>query len=536
MTTEPLTDAELRTTAEAWLVAEPDADMREELGALLHGSVDELRERFTGRLQFGTAGLRAAVGVGPQRMNRLVVQQAAAGLVDYLLANVPDVAERGVIIGFDMRRKSDAFALDTARVCAARGVKALLFDQIVPTPVLAWNITELGAAAGVMVTASHNPPADNGYKVYLGTGAQIVPPADSDISACIDEVDATAVELSAADDLLISYLGAAEIDAYLASVPAARLLPDLPGVASAYTAMHGVGGAPLLAAFERAGLPAPSVVAVQQQPDGTFPTVSFPNPEEPGAMDLLMVQAASSGALIALANDPDADRMAAAIPTPEGGWRRLGGDEIGWLLADHILGHTTGDDRLVITTLVSSSLLGRMAAAHGVTCLETFTGFKWIGHTALQHPELHFVFGYEQALGYLVCGQPLDKDGITAAVLMAEVAALAAAEGVTLQDRLDAITARFGRHVMAEKSLRMAPADGAAAVARMRAEPPTEIGGIAVTAVEWFEEAGLLRLQLGDNLRVQVRPSGTEPKVKLYGEGIDCEPAEYLEALAALLV
>jgi len=535
MNAEPLTDAELRTIAEAWLAAEPDVDMREELGALLHGSVDVLRERFTGRLQFGTAGLRAAVGVGPQRMNRLVVQQAAAGLVDYLLANVPDVAERGVIIGFDMRRKSDAFALDTARVCAARGVKALLFDQIVPTPVLAWNITEVGAAAGVMVTASHNPPADNGYKVYLGTGAQIVPPADSDISACIDEVDATAVDLSPADDSRIEYLGAAEIEAYLASVPAARLLPDLPGVASAYTAMHGVGGAPLLAAFARAGLPAPSVVAVQQQPDGTFPTVSFPNPEEPGAMDLLMTQAAESGALIALANDPDADRMAAAIPTPEGGWRRLGGDEIGWLLADHILGHTSGDGRLVITTLVSSSLLGRMAAAHGVTCLETFTGFKWIGHTVLQHPELRFVFGYEQALGYLVCGQPLDKDGITAAVLMAEVAALAAADGVTLQDRLDAISATYGQHVMAEKSLRMAPADGAAAVARMRAQPPAEVGGQPVTSIAWFEEAGLLRLQLGDKLRVQVRPSGTEPKVKLYGEGIDCEPAQYLEALATLL-
>jgi len=177
-----------------------------------------------------------------------------------------------------------------------------------------------------------------------------------------------------------------------------------------------------------------------------------------------------------------------------------------------------------------------MAAAHGVTCLETFTGFKWIGHTVLQRPELHFVFGYEQALGYLVCGQPLDKDGITAAVLMAEVAALAAAEGVTLQDRLDAITATYGRHVMAEKSLRMAPADGAAAVARLRAAPPTDVGGHAVTAVEWFEEAGLLRLSLGDSLRLQVRPSGTEPKVKLYGEGIDCEPAEFMEALAALLV
>ncbi len=532
--------AALRATAEAWLAAEPDADMREELGALLHGSQDALRERFTGRLQFGTAGLRAAIGVGPQRMNRLVVRQAAAGLVDYLLANVPNVAECGVIIGYDMRRKSDAFALDTARVCAARGVKALLFDQVVPTPVLAWNITEVGAAAGVMVTASHNPPADNGYKVYLSTGAQIVPPADSDISACIDEVDATTVELAPEDDPLIEPLGSDRIEAYLASVPAVRLCPDLPGVPSAYTALHGVGGAPLLAAFERAGLPAPAVVAVQQQPDGTFPTVPFPNPEEPGAMDLLMACAAESGAQIALANDPDADRMAAAIPTPAtstapSGWRRLGGDEIGWLLADHILRHTNGEGRVVITTLVSSSLLGRMAAAHGVTCLETFTGFKWIGHTVLEHPELRFVFGYEQALGYLVCGQPLDKDGITAAVLMAEVAALAAAEGVTLQERLDVIAATYGRHVMAEKSIRMAPVAAAAAVARLRAEPPTDVGGREVTSVQWFGEAGLLRLQLGAALRLQVRPSGTEPKVKLYGEGIDCEPAEFMEALAGLL-
>jgi len=526
---------DVRVLAEAWLAAEPDGDMREELGALLHGSEQELIERFTGRLQFGTAGLRAAVGAGPQRMNRLVVQQAAAGLVDYLLDTVPGVAEAGVIIGYDARRKSDVFALDTARVCAARGVRALLFSHIVPTPVLAWNITAVGAAAGVMVTASHNPPADNGYKVYLGTGSQIVPPADIDIAACIDRVDPTAVELAPEDSPLIVRLGDAEVQAYLASVPAVRLRPDVPGMPVAYTAMHGVGGATLLAAFERAGLPAPFVVDEQQQPDGTFPTVSFPNPEEPGAMDLLLARAAECGALLALANDPDADRLGAAIPTPDGGWRRLGGDEIGWLLADHILRHTSGSDRLVVTTLVSSSLLGSMAKAHGVTCLETFTGFKWIGHTVLEHPELQFVFGYEQALGYLVCGQPLDKDGISAAVLMAEVAALAAAEGVTLQQRLDALAATYGRHVMAEKSVRMPPAEGAAAVAALRANPPATVGDRAVQSVQWFEEAGLLRLEMGDDLRLQVRPSGTEPKVKLYGEGVGCEPAHYLESLAGLL-
>ena len=448
---------------------------------------------------------------------------------------MPDAATRGVIIGYDARRKSDVFALDTARVCAAKGVKAMLFDHTVPTPVLAWNITEVDAAAGVMVTASHNPPADNGYKVYLGTGAQIVPPADTDIAASIDLVDACAVALSPVDHPLIHHLGQQQVQAYLAAVPGVRLRPDAKGVQVAYTALHGVGGATLLAAFERAGLPAPAFVVEQQTPDGTFPTVSFPNPEEPGAMDLLMARAAASGALVALANDPDADRLGAAVPTPEGGWRRLGGDEIGWLLGDHILANTSGDDRLVVTTLVSSSLLARMAAEHGVTCLETFTGFKWIGHTVLEHPEMQFVFGYEQALGYLVCGQPLDKDGITAAVLMAEVAAVAAAEGLTLQQRLDAIVARYGRHVMAEKSIRMAPTDAAAAVARMRAEPPTEVGGRAVTSSQWFEEAGLLRLQLGDAIRLQVRPSGTEPKVKLYGEGIEVDPSALLDQLAALL-
>ncbi len=525
-----------RSMAERWLAAEPDDDMRAELAALLDGPADELVHRFTGRLQFGTAGLRAAVGAGPQRMNRLVVRQAAAGLADYLVATVPDAASLGVIIGYDARRKSDLFAIDTARVFAARGIKAMVFSHVVPTPVLAWNITEVGAAAGVMVTASHNPPADNGYKVYLGTGAQIVPPADADIAAAIDLVDPCTVELADREHSLIEVLGRDRTDAYLAFVPSVRLCPGVVGVPVAYTAMHGVGGATLLEAFHAAGLPAPAVVAEQQEPDGRFPTVSFPNPEEPGAMDLVLARAAAVGAQVAIANDPDADRLGAAIPMPDGSWRRLGGDEIGWLLADHVLRHTEGPDRLVVTTLVSSSLLGAMASAHGATCLETFTGFKWIGHTVLATPGKRFVFGYEQALGYLVCGQPLDKDGITAAVLLAEVAAVAVAEGITLHDRLRLIVARYGEHTMAEQSLRMPPADGAAAVARLRSAPPAEVGGQAVTSVEWFDEAGLLRLQLGDVVRLQVRPSGTEPKVKFYGEGIGHDPAPLLAELVALVV
>ncbi len=509
--------------------------MRAEIDGLLAGPDEELRSRFVGRVQFGTAGLRAAVGAGPQRMNRLVVRQAAAGLADHLLRTDPDAARRGVVIGFDARRKSEAFAHDTAKVFAHRGIRAMLFDTMVPTPVLAWNITALDACAGVMVTASHNPPADNGYKVYLGTGSQIVPPSDTEIAACIDAVDACAVELAVDDDVLIELVGGERTDAYLDAVCQVPLLTDLKIVDVAYTALHGVGGATLLGAFRRLGWPAPHVVAAQQQPDAAFPTIGFPNPEEPGAMDLLVDEARRNGVALAIANDPDGDRLGAAIPTADGSWRKLGGDEIGWLLADHILRHTSGDDRLVVTTLVSSSLLGRLAARHGVHHLETFTGFKWIGRAALDHPEWRFVFGYEQALGYLVTGRPLDKDGITAAVMLTEVASDANAGGETLQDRLDALAAEFGRHVTMERSVRLSPAHGIAAVEALRAAAPSHVGGHAVTHSEWFEPAGLLRWQLGDDLRVQVRPSGTEPKVKFYAEGIDRDPTAELAAAVALL-
>ncbi|HSJ92361.1 MAG TPA: phospho-sugar mutase [Ilumatobacter sp.] len=530
-----MTSNDVRARAARWLAAEPDDDIRSELQALLEGDLDDLSERFADRLQFGTAGLRAAVGAGPLRMNRLVVRQAAAGLAQYLIDTDPRARERGVVVAYDARRKSDLFARDTARVMAAHGIPTRLFDQRVPTPVLAWSITEVDAAAGVVVTASHNPPADNGYKVYLGDGAQIVPPHDSAISACIDRVDPTDVPIGPEDDPLVTVVGDELVDAYIASVPSVRRRRDVPGVPVAYTAMHGVGGAVLLRAFEAAGLPSPAVVAEQFEPDGTFPTVSFPNPEEPGAMDLLMEVAKASGAHVAIANDPDADRLGAAIPQPDGSWRRLGGDEIGWLFADYLLACDTGTDRLVVTTLVSSSLLGKMAAHHGVTSAETFTGFKWIARAVLDRPELRFVMGYEQALGYLVAPRPLDKDGISAAVLFAEMAAVAAADGRTMQEWLDDIAARYGRHVLADASVRMDPSDAAAKVAALRADPPVEIGGRSVVATEEYPEADLLRFELEGGVRVQIRPSGTEPKVKLYGEAVDEDPAPYVAALAALL-
>jgi phosphomannomutase len=533
---------DLISTAQAWLAAEPDDDIREELASLLAaaqtGDIDDLAERFAGSLQFGTAGLRAAVAAGPMRMNRLVVRQAAAGLGRWLLdaeasGDIPDAAARGVVIANDARRKSDLFADDTARVLAAMGIRTMVHPGVQPTPVLAWSISGLGAAAGVVVTASHNPPADNGYKVYLETGSQIVSPIDTDIADRIAGFDPLTVELAPSDHPLIERLDEEWVQKYLDFVPSVRLRPDVAGVPVAYTAMHGVGGAVVLRAFEAAGLPAPFVVAAQQEPDGTFPTVAFPNPEEPGAMDLLLAEAQACGAKVALANDPDADRLGAAIPQADGSWRRLSGDEIGWLFADYILANTAGDDRLVVTTLVSSSLLARMAEAAGVHSAETFTGFKWIGKIATERTDLRLMLGYEQALGYLVAPRPLDKDGITASVLMAEIAAVADSEGHTLQDRLDAIAERFGRYVTAELSVKMPPADGAVWVASIEADPPTEVGGRAVVSVQTYPEANLVRLMLDGGVRLQIRPSGTEPKVKLYAEAVDLDPAELQSLLAA---
>ena len=534
---------DLIRTASAWLDAEPDDDIRDELSALIasarSGDAAELAARFDGRLQFGTAGLRAAVAAGSMRMNRLVVRQAAAGLGQWLLdaeasGEIPDAASRGVVIAHDARRKSDLFADDTCRVLAAMGIRSMLHPGVQPTPVLAWSITGMHAAAGVVVTASHNPPADNGYKVYLETGSQIVTPIDTDIAERIGRFDPLTVELAPADHPLIERLDDSWVDHYVDFVPSVRLRPDVAGVTVAYTAMHGVGGTVVVRAFEAAGLPAPHVVAAQQQPDGTFPTVSFPNPEEPGAMDLLLAEAQACDAKVALANDPDADRLGVAIPQPDGSWRRLSGDEIGWLFADYILANTSGDDRLVVTTLVSSSLLGRMAGAAGVHSEETFTGFKYIGKIATERPELRLMLGYEQALGYLVAPRPLDKDGITAAVLMAEIAAVAESEGQSLQDRLDSISERFGRYITSELSVKMPPADGAAWVASIEADPPTEVGGRAVVSVQTYPEANLVRLMLDGGVRLQIRPSGTEPKVKLYGEAVDLDPADLRSLLAAL--
>ena len=523
--------AELAT---AWLAAEPDDDIRVELQALIDGDPEVLATRFSGRLMFGTAGLRAEVGSGPLRMNRLVVRQTAAGLADWLLAHVDDASQRGVVIGYDARRKSDLFALDTAHVLAARGIRSMVFSSVVPTPVLAWSITELGAASGVMVTASHNPPADNGYKVYLDSGAQIVNPIDEEIATCIADIDPLSVELAEPDSALVTMLDDELRQRYLSAVGNVRHAADIEPIRVAYTPLHGVGGATLVEAFARCGLGNPEIVEEQFEPDGSFPTVPFPNPEELGAMDAVIALAQRAHCDLALAHDPDADRLGVAIPTASG-WRRLSGDEIGWLLADHILSNTEGDERMVVTTLVSSSLLSVMAADYGAHAEETFTGFKWIGRTVLEHPDRRFVFGYEQALGYLVAQRPLDKDGITAAVVMAEVAACAASDGTSIEGRLESLAERYGRYVIGERSIKMDPALSSKVVQRLQTEPPTDIGGVAVRTVTEFPETGLLRIELIDGTRLQVRPSGTEPKIKLYGEVVDGDPAEGLDQLAEVL-
>lgn len=519
--------------ARRWLAAEPDPSARQEIVELLAGPPEVLAQRFTGRLQFGTAGLRGAMGAGPQRMNRLLVRQAAAGLGTY----VQRESDRPlVVIGYDARRQSDVFAFDSARVLAAMDVSVVLLPGPLPTPILAFATISFGASAGVMVTASHNPPGDNGYKVFLPDGSQIVSPIDQEISTFIDGVDPTMVALAEEDHELIRWAGDDLLDGYLDMVGRVRLVPKVRcSLRVAYTPLHGVGRDTLLRAFDRAHLPAPIVVETQGEPDGAFPTVAFPNPEEPGAMDAVLALAVTIDADLVLANDPDADRLGAAIPTAAGPWRVLRGDEIGWLLADHILRHTTGDDRMVVTTLVSSSLLGKMAAHHGVHYEETFTGFKWIGATRRAYPDRRFVLGYEQALGYLVADQPSDKDGITAAVLLTEVAALAATEGSTLEARLAEIAATFGEHRTAERSIALDPAEGQRRVAALLAHPPAELAGMAVTEVRDFPEAGLVRFQCGPHARVQTRPSGTEPKVKIYAESINGNPVELVDAIAAVL-
>ncbi|MDT9592743.1 phospho-sugar mutase [Nocardioides zeae] len=513
----------LLAAARAWTAEDPDPETRAELESLVDAAAGgdtaaaaDLADRFSGPLEFGTAGLRGELGAGPHRMNRVVVTRAAAGLVAYLQEQGAGAGD-SVVIGYDARRNSDVFARDTAEVVTGAGLRALVLPRPLPTPLLAYAVRELGAAAGVMVTASHNPPRDNGYKVYLGDGCQIVPPADSGIAAHIAAVGALAdVPRGPAGTVLDD----AVVDRYLDTV--AELAGDGPrDLRVVYTPLHGVGGAPVRQVLETAGFDEPVVVEEQEEPDGTFPTVAFPNPEEPGALDLATALAARVGADLVVANDPDADRCAAAVPVPgsDGQWRMLRGDEVGALLASHLLAR--GAQGVLACSIVSSSLLGRLAEAAGQPHLETLTGFKWIGRVE------GLAFGYEEALGYCVDPSSVrDKDGVSALLLLCELAAALKAEGRTLLDALDDIARTHGLHATDQLSVRVEDLSVISdAMARLRAAPPVELGGLAVLGAEdltlgsdALPPTDGLRYRLADGARVIVRPSGTEPKIKCYLE------------------
>jgi phosphomannomutase len=498
-----------RDAAWAWQAEDPDPDTRSELAHLLAAADDAaLADRFGARLQFGTAGLRGELGAGPNRMNRALVRRAAAGLARYL--------GRGnkVVIGYDARHKSSEFAHDSAAVFAAAGVDAVILPRPLPTPVLAFAVRHLGCDAGVMVTASHNPARDNGYKVYLADGAQIIPPADREISEAIDAVGPTG-SIPVADAYGIA--GDEVVTAYLHAIAAVtEVAPrDLRIV---YTPLHGVGGPVALDALRRAGFHDVHVVTQQAEPDPDFPTVPFPNPEEPGALDLALALADREGADVVLAHDPDADRLAVAVDG-----RRLTGDEVGCLLADHLLARRgDGRERLVTTTIVSSTLLGRIAADAGAHYERTLTGFKWVVRPALAHPEWEFVLGYEEALGYSVDSVVRDKDGISAALVVAELAAAMKAAGGTLLDRLRAFDERYGRYRTAQRSYRIPPAQQEAAMARVRRRPG---------AHDLRPDADVVVIEVAAG-RVVFRPSGTEPKLKLYAEVVDGDLEQLLAEAA----
>ncbi|MEV6925923.1 phospho-sugar mutase [Dactylosporangium sp. NPDC051485] len=503
-------DLALRRAAEAWIADDPDPASQAELRSVL-GNPGELADRFAGPLQFGTAGLRGPLRAGPNGMNLAVVRGAAAGLVRWL-AEQPEAADRPLVIGYDARHGSHAFAIETARVATGAGRRALLLPRPLPTPVLAYAVRRHGAAAGVMVTASHNPPQDNGYKVYLADGAQLVPPADAEIERAIRGVGPLAdVPLGGAGEVLDEAIVGEYVDAALGVLD-----PEVPReLAVAYTPMHGVGRDVLVATLEAAGYGTPFVVAEQAEPDPDFPTVAFPNPEEPGATDRLLALADRVGADIAIANDPDADRCAVAYRR-EGVWRQLRGDEVGVLLADHLM--RRGVHGRYATTIVSSTLLSRMCGERGLPYGETLTGFKWIVRAGDD-----LVYGYEEALGYCVAPEMVrDKDGITAALLVCELAAGLRAELRTLGDRLDELALRYGVHATDQLSVRVEDlGEIAEAMATIRARPPVELLDEPVSSIEdRLPEADVLILRAGTT-RVVVRPSGTEPKLKAYLEVVE---------------
>jgi phosphomannomutase len=528
---------DLRQRTEAWIAADPHNKTREELSALLAaGDAAEIAERMDGSLMFGTAGLRGRVEAGSNRMNRAVVIRTTRGLAEYLLQRATD-SDKPVVVGRDARLSSKRFQKDTIAVLTAAGIVVRFFPDPVPTPLVAYAARQLGARAAIVITASHNPPLDNGYKVYDTNGAQIIPPTDRDIADKIAEAPPAKDVPRLAKKYrkeLAHPVPDGMFDRYLADLAKVRAA-DATGsdLTIVYTPMHGVGGAFVLDALHDAGHPNVYPVPAQYEPDGRFPTVDFPNPEEPGALDLATDLAVERDADLIIANDPDTDRLAVSVERADG-WHALTGNQIGVLLADYMLANTTVDKPLVLNSIVSSPMLAEVAAAHGAGFERTLTGFKWIWNAALDIEEAGngtFVFGYEEALGYSVGPAVRDKDGISAAVIFADLAASCRGRGESVLDYLAQLYETHGLWVSTQKSIVRPGSEGAAQIAaameRIAAAPPTEVAGIAVAAVtdyrmgaedrpRYLAATPLVELDLGTSGRALVRPSGTEPKLKIY--------------------
>lgn len=521
-----------------WIAADPDPRTRQELQELLdRGERAELADRFDGTLEFGTAGLRGVVGAGPNRMNRAVVIRATRGLADCLLGEQGKPPSHPVVVGFDARPDSRRFAEDSAGVLAAAGIPVVYFPEPTPTPLVAFAAKHLHAAAAVVITASHNPPEYNGYKVYGSDAAQIIPPADSRISVAIASVGA-ASEVPRLEDVfsapsdLVAPAPTQIFDCYWEEVERQRRREKGSDLRIVYTPLHGVGGRSVAELFERAGHGRLTPVAAQFEPDGRFPTVAFPNPEEPGALDLAVAEAEDADLI--LANDPDADRLAVALPYG-GRWRLLSGNEIGVLLGDYLL-RDLDFQPVVVSSIVSSPMLGLIVAARGGRHEVTLTGFKWIVHAGMALEEEgagSFVFGYEEALGYTVGDVVRDKDGMSAALIFADLVADLADAGLSPWDRLAELWHRFGLWTSAQHSVTRADPDGMAAlveaVDRLASDPPETVGEWRVSKVvdyrqgaearpPWLGFQALVQLDLENGGRLLVRPSGTEPKLKIYAD------------------
>lgn len=523
------------TTAQNWLAQDPDSETRAELEQLINAAqagdekaLAELNVRFADRLQFGTAGLRGRLQAGSMGMNRVLVAQAAGGLAQYLKEYDK---EPSIVIGYDGRKNSDVFARDTAEIMAGAGVKAYLLPRKLPTPVLAYAIKYFDTTAGVMVTASHNPPEDNGYKVYLGKangGGQIVSPADKDIAALIDKVAAGNIkDLPRSQDYVV--LNDEVVDAYIAKTASLAKEPES-DINYVYTAMHGVGYEVLSKTIAKAGLPQPHLVNEQIQPDGTFPTVNFPNPEEKGALDLAIKLAKEKNAEFIIANDPDADRLAVAVPDTQGNWKPLHGNVIGcflgWYLAKQY--HAQGKKGILACSLVSSPALAEIAKKYGFESQETLTGFKYIGKVD------GLLFGFEEALGYLVDPDKVrDKDGISAAIVFLDLVRNLKKQGKTLADYAEEFTQEFGAYVSGQISIRVSDlSEIGKLMTALRNNPPSEIGGVkvaqAIDHTKTDRQSDILVFVLENGSRLIVRPSGTEPKIKFYldARGTDAKDAE----------